>query len=197
MRIAGLLSASLLTVVLASCATPGGIYRGYEGPERDAKEIAILDWSGWRDVEITHIDHKPVDRPSRSFDGMITTIAHLLPGSYMIRVKNNWERLGDQIILMNIEVQSGHSYEIKEDQCHSCEPFEIRLWLADAETGEAVEDSGRKVFGPTGYAKEQELSKCLDKCPNWFLDEKIEECERSCKRTWADRSDFFWPWWPE
>ncbi len=79
MRIGRLISLGFLALMLISCAVPGGIYKGYEGPDRDVTELAVLDWSASKS-KVTHIDGKYLHEGQPSFGGVRITVAYLEPG---------------------------------------------------------------------------------------------------------------------
>lgn len=124
MRSAWRLSISLVALVLVSCAAPGGIYKGYAGPDRDIRDLAVLDWTGPflskpRSAEVTEIDNDPVQKEKPQVAGVRNTIAHLLPGQHTLKIMHYWEDLyyddpNRQFVFLSAKFLSGASYLIVE-----------------------------------------------------------------------------------
>jgi len=197
MRMIRLVSLGFLAVVLISCAVPGGIYKGYEGPDRDVTELAVLTWSR---PDVTHIDGKDVQEEDPFLTGIKVTIAHLPPGRHRIAISHFWEDLyyedpGGRYLNLQVNLQVGQSYVVREAPCMECDPFSVVFWVADAVTGMPLSQTTMIGSGPYGEAEKEaereEIEECEEECSDegWDCrsdDEKSnDECwddERDCKR---------------
>lgn len=192
MRVSWRLSISLVALVLISCAMPGGIYKGYDGPDRDLKEIAVITWS---EARVTRIDGKFAQEKMRLFGGVRNTIAHLPPGRHSIKISvSRWEDLYVDSISLGLEFPPG-SYAINEDPCKRCDPFKIYYRIVDAATGVTLLERPIVGRGPYGEVakerKRKEIGECESRCQRscWRIDdgderrecyEEVEECKDDC-----------------
>lgn len=194
MRNAWRLSIGLLALALVSCAKPGGIYRAYEGPERDLKDLAVLNWSA---PAVSHIDGYSVQRPSPRATGVFNTIAHLAPGPHKVRIRHHWEDLyykspNSQYLDLRADFLPGRSYMVREAPCKNCDPFSVVFWIADAVTGVPLSQTTMIGGGPYGEAaeeaREEKIEQCKARCGSCYYrsddydecEEKREECEKGC-----------------
>ena len=209
------LALGLGALVLVSCAVPGGIYKGYEGPDRDLKEVAVLTWSS---PAVTHIDGESVNERLPLFGGVRNTIAHLPPGEHVLRFRHSWKDLflNDpemQFVTLRAVLSDGKSYVISEAPCKSCDPFSVKFSIVDSATGATVAEETMLGDVPYGTAakeakerRRQEREDCEDRCSSkyhsceWYdlkpsneCREDREDCEEDCK-TFDDKIDeFLWP----
>lgn len=170
------LSLGLVALVLVSCAQPGGIYRGYEGPEKNAKDIALLDWSDRTSPWVTHIDSKYLHK-SRPSTGLQVTSAQLPPGPHFITIRHNWEdlyykNLNSRELDLFTNFRPGHSYVTKEDPCRDCDPFTVTFWIEGTAAEAIVSQKTLVGSGPYGEARKEARK-------------KERECEERCEWIWA------------
>ena len=169
-----------MALALVGCTTPGGIYNGYEGPEKDPKEIAVLDWSlgysSWlsprlsrpkrKSGVVTEIDGKDVPGSLRLF-GAETTRAHLLPGIHTITVMNNWEELelgDDTDFFLGPFLQEGRFYVVIETPCFDCGLFKVTVTIEDTATGAIVGTNVRYGIESYRSAQRRLYRECMDDC---------------------------------
>lgn len=186
MRNAKRLCLSLLMVLLAGCMTPGGIFRAYQGPERDPKDVVVLDWTN-SNVMVTHIDGKYVHDPNPYFTGVVNTIAHLQPGNHSITFSHSWRDLyyqnrSAELVGLRADFQPGQSYTISDAPCKTCKPFSVVFMLQDAGTEDILEQ--RTVTGVVSFGHvRHEDSLCSSECYNYCEPEEFacKQSESSCK----------------
>ena len=158
-----------LMVLLGCGATPGGIYRAYEGEREDTRDISVLDWTAeWKNsrLMVTHIDGTYLHETEEAASDILTTVAHLLPGKHLIEFSHSWvdlyynNRIASFITLSG-RFRPGHSYAISEAPCKGCKPFSVVFLLQDATTTEIIDQ--RTVTGvvPFGYVNKIEME-CID-----------------------------------
>lgn len=169
-RIPGSLILGFVALTLVSCAAPGGVYKGYEGPDRDLNEIAVLTWSSPR---VSHIDGEFV-MEGWLFGGR--TVAHLPPGRHEIAISHDWEDLyswdsSARTVDLMADLLPGHSYEVRDDPCKSCSTFKVDFNIVDIDTEEVIVGVTRFGFGPYGAVKKKKQEKR----------EELEECEWRCE----------------
>jgi len=209
MRNISRLFVGLLAFVLVSCAVPGGIYKGYEGPEIDVTGLAVLDWTT-TESKITHIDGKKVQERSPLLTGIEITIAHLPPGPHSITIKHKWKEIyygnwSSETLDLRADLRPGQTYEIHELPRYDLDPFQVKFSLVEVETGTTVQEG--TVVGSDSYweVRQRELRKCVQSCDKWcgsdYDDEEywecIEEeddCEDDCECEWGDGEcrPFWW-----
>lgn len=200
MRNAWRLSIGLLVLVLGSCAKPGGIYKGYEGPDRDVKDLAVLSWSRPR---VTHIDGRSVWKDP-FFTGISITIAHLPPGEHSVTIQHDWEDLyfkyedrANRYIQLKANLQRGQTYVVRDAPCKECDPFSVVFWITDEVSGFPLGQTtviGSVPYGAAEEAREEEeIEECKDDCSDEWLRcgerhgkwsekcwEEKQDCERDC-----------------
>lgn len=183
MRCTRYLLLGLAALVFGSCAMPGAIYKGYEGPDRDVKDVAVLDWSTCRTCDVSHIDgkwiHTQLSIQSYGF-------AHLSPGPHAIRARIRYADLGTRMLDTRIDFQAGRSYVIKEAVCFDCVPFEATFWIEDTATGKILAKSTEVGTGRYGEARES-YDECIDECRS-----EDRRCERSGRSEKDCRMDDYW-----
>lgn len=176
MRITRYLPWVIVALTLVNCTVPGGIYKGYEGPDKDLKDLAVLDWSAgrsdWdfsdrtapRSGLVMSIDGRDVPGSLRLF-GVETTRAYLLPGLHTITVENVWEELGDWTdFFLRCDLQAGRSYAVVEVPCKHCDRFEVTVTIKDMETGAIVGMNVRVGSESYGAARSRLYWECVADC---------------------------------
>jgi hypothetical protein len=175
-------------LLLVSCGIPGGIYKEYEGPDREAKEIAILDWSSCDSCAVIRIDDNNVRVPGVSWRLRIDH-AHLLPGPHTVTVRTHYEDLGKRTLDLHADVQPDRSYVVKQTACFDCDPFWAKIWIED--TGSGVKIAQRSAVGSGPYGElARERQQCRDDCDEERCQDTEEDCRanRSLCRLQCDRT---------
>ena len=92
---------------------------------------------------VTQIDGVYLNEEQPFFGGVATTIAHLLPGTYGITVRNNYIDYLDSRadVFLVTRLDAGHTYKLQVDACYGCDPFSIHFSIVDSVTGEAAAEA--------------------------------------------------------
>lgn len=200
MSIPRYLALGFVALVIVSCAAPGGIYKGYEGPDRAPGEVAVLEWSTHPGGRVNEIDGVYLHETQPFFGGVATTVAQLLPATYRIKVNNNYANYLDTKadITLITRLEAGHTYKLQVDACYGCDPFSVHFSIIDSATGKAAYES--KLYGSRSRReiREEEVEKCKSRCERacfGYVDsddffecvEEESECEDACEPSWFFR----------
>jgi len=176
MRKVRYLAVGWVALVLVSC---GGVHKGYEGPVRDVKEIAVLKWSMCEKCRIFNIDGN--GRRRRLSDIVWVSDrnqAHLLPGPYTIAVATQYKDLW-KCVLLDADFHLGRSYVMKQTACFECDPFEATIRIEDMVSGAIIAQStvvSTGSYGEAGYQEEQ----CIERNCIGMAEQNRNHCEVAC-----------------
>ena len=166
-----------VALALSSCAVPGGIYRDYEGPERELNEIAVLDWSACDACTVTQVDGNSVRGPGTSWRVSIDH-AHLSPGQHTITVRTYYEDLGRRSIDLQAAFQPARVYLVKLAACFDCDPFEAEVSIEDMKIGVNIAQSTA-----TGIGAYREIARKREEC-----EDECKDSEKGCRK-WDSEED--------
>ena len=125
--------------LLIGCAPKPDRYIGYEGPSKQANEVALLRAVG---ASIWEIDGERFEHPDPD---RYYSEAHLLPGDYQVTA---YRWFGVSVLIVPrgyievtrrfyLSMEPGHVYELHADRTTG-PGFRVSFWVKDATTGAIV-----------------------------------------------------------